>query len=183
MSSPVTSYGSPPTPTTPEPSNLDVAIRVAQRILAAYGDSSRVGSSCPEACGAQREALRIALRALGADNKKGPGLVRTPGEQHENRRCPAAHPDDPTPCTGRPTVTVLDWRNAGADGCRHHSARLLAPLDGGRVCGLPHATHGTAIAVCKAAADLRPFPWNTDAPRARPEQLSRMENRVWGEAR
>lgn len=180
MSSTVTSYGSPSTPT-PEPSNLDVAFRVAQRILAAYGDSSRVGFSCTEACSTQREALRIILRALGADDGKGPGLVRTPGgEQHENRRCPAAHPDR---CTGQPTITVLDWRNAGADGCRHHFARLLTSLVGGRVCGLPHATPGTAIAAFKAAAGLCPCPWNTDAPRTRPEQLSRTENRVWGEAR
>ncbi|MFE3857806.1 hypothetical protein ACFXPN_42545 [Streptomyces griseorubiginosus] len=49
----------------PEPADLDVAIRVAQSMLGAYGDSSRDGFSYPEAYGAQREALRLLLRALG----------------------------------------------------------------------------------------------------------------------
>lgn len=50
-----------------EPSDLDTAIRVAQQMLAHYGDSSRDGFSYPEAYGAQREALRLLLRALGAE--------------------------------------------------------------------------------------------------------------------
>jgi hypothetical protein len=74
-------------------------------------------------------------------------------------RCPAAHPDDPTGCDGPPVVTVLDAANAGAPGCEHHAARLLASLDGGRVYGLPHAAPGTAIRVFKAAAGIRPFCW------------------------
>jgi hypothetical protein len=53
----------------PEPSDLDAAIRVAQRMFSAYGDSSRDGFDYAEAYGAQREALRLLLRALG---------VRTP---------------------------------------------------------------------------------------------------------
>jgi hypothetical protein len=47
--------------------DLDVAIRVAQCMLVDYGDSSRDGFSYPEAYGAQREALRILLRALDAE--------------------------------------------------------------------------------------------------------------------
>jgi hypothetical protein len=93
-------------------------------------------------------------------------------------RCAAAHPDDPTPCDGPVVATVLDRQNAGADGCEHHAARLLASLEGGRVYGLPHATPGTAIRVFKAAASIRPFPWATDAPRTEPSQLSRAENRT-----
>jgi hypothetical protein len=76
-------------------------------------------------------------------------------------RCPAAHPDDPTPCGGPIVVTVLDADNAGATGCEHHAARLLASLEGGRVYGLPDAPEGAAIRVFKAAGDLRPFPWLT----------------------
>lgn len=94
------------------------------------------------------------------------------------RRCQAAHPDDPTSCSGPPTVTVLDARNAGADGCEHHAARLLASLQGGRVYRLPGAiADGAAIRVFQAAAGIRPFPWLTDAPRSVPPQLSHAENR------
>ncbi|MEU3074836.1 hypothetical protein [Streptomyces laurentii] len=92
-------------------------------------------------------------------------------------RCPAAHPDDPTPCVGEVVVTVLDRFNRGADGCEHHGARLLASLDGGRVYALPHAAPCTAIRVFKAAAGIRPFCW-LDGPRAEPSQLSEIENRA-----
>jgi hypothetical protein len=73
-------------------------------------------------------------------------------------------------------VTVLDRQNAGANGCEHHGARLLASLEGGRVYALPDAPAGAAIRVFKAADSIRPFPW-VDGPRTRPEQLSREENR------
>jgi hypothetical protein len=92
-------------------------------------------------------------------------------------RCQAAHPEDPTPCDGPPVVTVLDARNAGAEGCEHHGARLLASLEGGRVYALPDAPDGTAIRVFKAAQGIRPFAWVTDAPRTEPSQLSHTENR------
>ena len=90
-------------------------------------------------------------------------------------RCPAAHADDPTPCDGPPAVTVTDTTGATADGCEHHAARLLASLDGARVHPLPDAPAGAAIRVFKAARRTRPFPWNTTAPRTRPDQLSRAE--------
>ncbi|GGQ93702.1 hypothetical protein GCM10010251_05610 [Streptomyces aurantiogriseus] len=93
------------------------------------------------------------------------------------RRCPAAHPEDPTPCVGSVVVTVLDRVNAGADGCEHHGARLLASLAGGRVYALPHAAPGTAIRVFTAAAGIRPFCW-LDGPRVEPSQLSEIENRA-----
>ncbi|MFE5033565.1 hypothetical protein [Streptomyces sp. NPDC056683] len=92
-------------------------------------------------------------------------------------RCPAAHPDDPTPCVGPIVVTVLDAHNAGADGCEHHGARLLASLDRARVYALPDAPAGSAIRVFTAADTLRPFCW-VDGPRTRPDQLSRAENRA-----
>lgn len=78
-------------------------------------------------------------------------------------RCPAAHPEDPTPCDGPPVVTVLDRQNAGADGCEHHAARLLASLEGGRVYPLPDAPDGSAIRVFKTAGTLRPYAWRTEA--------------------
>ena len=92
-------------------------------------------------------------------------------------RCPAAHADDPTPCDGPVVVTILDRDNAGADGCRHHGARLLASIEGGRPVGLPDAPAGAAVAVHKAADGIRPFPWLTAAPRIRDEELSRAEVR------
>jgi hypothetical protein len=107
-------------------------------------------------------------------------------DRHDNcarpaPRCPAAHPQDPTPCGGPVVVTVLDTANAGADGCEHHGARLLASLDGARVYALPDAPEGAAIRVHKAADTTRPFPWLTDVPRTRDAQLSRAEVRAKGE--
>ncbi|MFD7691181.1 hypothetical protein [Streptomyces sp. NPDC059781] len=78
-------------------------------------------------------------------------------------RCPSAHPDDPTPCVGAVAVTVLDAVGAGANGCEHHAARLLASLAGGRVYALPDAPAGAAIRVFTAAGTLRPFCW-VDGP-------------------
>lgn len=78
-------------------------------------------------------------------------------------RCPAAHAADPSPCPGPVAVTVLDRHNAGADGCEHHGARLLASLEGGRVYALPDAPEGAAIRVFKAAGNMRPFEWMHDA--------------------
>ena len=93
-----------------------------------------------------------------------------------DRRCPAAHPEDPTDCIGPVAVTVLDTVNAGADGCEHHGARLLASLDGGRVYALPESPAGAAIRVFKSADGIRPFCW-VDGPRTEPSQLSHAENR------
>jgi hypothetical protein len=95
-------------------------------------------------------------------------------------RCPAAHPEDPTPCSGPVVVTVLDAQNGGADGCEHHGARLLASLTDGRVVALPDAPAGAAIRVHQAADGIRPFPWVIDAPRTEPSQLSTAENRARG---
>lgn len=143
-----------------EPSDLDVAISVGQQLL----DSDQILSI--------REALRLLLRALGAEP---PAKAAEPAE-----RCPAAHHDDPTPCDGPAVVTVLDATNAGANGCEHHGARLLASLDGGRVYALPDAPEGAAIRVFKAADITRPFCWY-DGPRVDPSQLSNAENRQRGE--
>lgn len=92
-------------------------------------------------------------------------------------RCPAAHPQDPTPCGGPVAVSVLDATGAGADGCEHHGARLLASLDGGRVYPLPDAPPGAAVRVFTAADTIRPFCW-VEGPRTKPSQLSRAENRA-----
>ncbi|MGV9557646.1 hypothetical protein [Streptomyces sp. NPDC003522] len=97
--------------------------------------------------------------------------------RHTVRRCPAAHPDDPTPCGGPVAVTVLDTTGAGADGCEHHGARLLASLADGRVHPLPDAPADAAIRTFTAADGIRPFCW-IDTPRTHPAQLSRAENRA-----
>ncbi|MGW0169536.1 hypothetical protein ACWDWT_30825 [Streptomyces sp. NPDC003343] len=89
-----------------------------------------------------------------AETEKG---VATPDTLAE--RCPAAHHDDPTPCSGPAVVTVLDAHNDGANGCEHHGARILASLVGGRVYALPDAPDGSAIRTFKAAGTLRPFCW------------------------
>jgi hypothetical protein len=146
-----------------EPSDLDVAISIGQQLL---------DSDNPQSL---REGLRLLLRALDAEPEI-PGTAKITTAE----RCRAAHPDDPTPCDGPPAVTVLDATNAGANGCEHHAARLLASLDGGRVYNLPDAPEGAAIRVFNAADNVRPFPW-VDGPRTKPSQLSRAENRHGGE--
>ena len=157
-----------------EPSDLAVAIGVGQKMLAAYGDASGFDVfAYAQAHGGLTEALRILLRALDAEphaTAAAPAAVR----------CPAAHLDDPNPCNGPATVTVLDTSNRGADGCEHHAARMLASLDGGRVYALPDAPDGSAIRVFKAADGTRPYPW-VAGPRTRPGQLARAEVRERGE--
>jgi len=73
--------------------------------------------------------------------------------------CPAAHAEDPSPCSGPVMVTVLDKHNHGAAGCEQHASRLLASLEGGRVYGLPTAPEGAAIRVFNTAGTMRPFEW------------------------
>ncbi|NEC92177.1 hypothetical protein G3I71_41870 [Streptomyces sp. SID12501] len=175
-----------------EPSDLAVAVRVGQKMLARYGavDSGDIFAYA-QAHGGLTEALRILLRAVGAEVTQPRNLADLRersdeptgdflGSQEAPPRCPAAHPEDPTPCVGPVVVTVLDAANAGADGCEHHGARLLASLDRGRVYALPDAPEGAAIRVFKAADTIRPFPW-VDGPRTRDEQLSRTETRARGE--
>ncbi|WP_327290117.1 hypothetical protein [Streptomyces sp. NBC_01198] len=75
-------------------------------------------------------------------------------------RCPAAHPSDPSACDGPLAVTIVDAFGAGADGCEHHAARMLASLNGARVYALPNAAEGAAIRTFKAAAALPPYAWH-----------------------
>ncbi|MFJ4623038.1 hypothetical protein [Streptomyces sp. NPDC088812] len=163
-------------------SELQAAVRTARKMLAAYGDSSGFSEfGYAQAHGALAESLRILLRALDAEPESVP--VVTSSRSGGSERCPAAHPEDPTGCNGPAVVTVLDATNAGAKGCEHHAARLLASLTGGRVYPLPDAPGEAAIRVFKAADRTRPFPWLTDAPRTRDDQLSRAEVRERGEHR
>lgn len=160
-----------------EPSDLAVAARVAQLLLAEHEHvDHRDLFAVNRSHGALAEALRILLRALGAEPD-----ASVPANESVDR-CPAAHPEDPTPCGGPVVVTILDTANAGANGCEHHGARLLASLDGGRVYPLPDAPDGAAIRVFTTADSVHPFPW-MDAPRTRASQLSRAENRAAGEDR
>jgi hypothetical protein len=149
----------PPIPRPRPASRLDIAVAIARQKLGEFGDYERDGFSYAAAYGALSEALRLLVRAVAPEplEDKGWALAPTPGR--DRPRCPAAHPQDPTPCDGDILVTVLDAQNAGAKGCEWHAARLLASLDGGRVYGLPDAPAGTAVRVFQAASALRPFPW------------------------
>lgn len=155
---------------------LQAAIAVGRRMLAAYGNPSGFDiGQYAQAHGALAESLRILLRALDAEPDGGVAAPLVSSSSGGDQRCPAAHLEDPTGCNGPVAVMVLDAHNAGARGCEHHAARLLASLDGGRVYPLPDAPDGAALRVFKDADGIRPFPW-VDAPRTRPEQLSRAEN-------
>lgn len=163
------------------PADLAVAARVAQLLLDEHQDvDHRDLFALNRAHGALTESLRILLRALGVqpDEDKGYTLTGTPGG---GQRCPAAHPEDPTPCVGPVVVTVFDATNAGADGCEHHAARLLASITGGRPVAKPDAPAGIAVRLFRAAHHTHPFPWITNSPRTRPGQRSHAENRVRGE--
>ncbi|BFP54200.1 hypothetical protein SCMC78_40070 [Streptomyces sp. CMC78] len=77
-------------------------------------------------------------------------------------RCPAAHPEDATPCGGPVVVTVVDAENAGADGCEHHAARMLASISGARPVAKPDAPTGVAVQIFRTAHHTHPFPWRGD---------------------
>ncbi|MFJ6611870.1 hypothetical protein ACIQPT_16515 [Streptomyces sp. NPDC091289] len=77
-------------------------------------------------------------------------------------QCPAAHPEDATPCGGPVVVTVIDAENAGADGCEHHAARMLASISGARPVAKPDAPAGAGVRVFRTAHHTRPFPWRGD---------------------
>jgi hypothetical protein len=68
--------------------------------------------------------------------------------------CPAALPTDPSPCTGPVAVMVIDPEMAGARGCEHHAAVLLAAIPGSRPVALPDASAGAALRVHAAAGPL-----------------------------
>ena len=82
-------------------------------------------------------------------------------------RCDAAHRDDPTPCEGpgdavevrdRFMSRARDAMSTGVLGCVHHGARMLASVDGGRIC--PGRTgDGAAIDAYRRAQVLPPFCW------------------------
>lgn len=82
-------------------------------------------------------------------------------------RCPAAHPADPSACSGPVAVTVVDGSGAGLDGCESHAALMLASLTGARVYALPEAPAGAAGRTFKAAASLRPYAWRPTLPLGR----------------
>ncbi|WP_308072763.1 NUDIX hydrolase [Streptomyces bambusae] len=74
-------------------------------------------------------------------------------------RCPAAHPSDPSPCTGPAAVTVVDQHGTRAEGCEHHAARMLASLTGAHLHALPGAPDGATTRTATAAASLPPYAW------------------------
>ncbi|MFE9335106.1 hypothetical protein [Streptomyces sp. NPDC006925] len=162
------------TPTAPDPRAIAEEIAQETRLARDYWGPMTVGIWSADTDPTPAQALR--------DGMPDGATTYTFGEvTHRRERCPAAHTEDPTPCDGPPVVTVLDRQGAGADGCAHHGARLLASLDGGRVYPLPDAPDGAAIEVFTAADSTRPFPWYEHAPRTQPEALSREENRERGD--
>lgn len=76
-------------------------------------------------------------------------------------QCPAAHPEDLTPCDGKQVVRVVDQTGEGLSGCVHHGARLYASLERPRV--YPLAGHdGAAIEVYQLGQALPPWAWMRD---------------------
>ncbi|MEU2571776.1 MULTISPECIES: hypothetical protein [Streptomyces] len=137
---------------------------------------------CPVCTGRQRELAEVTECMYCGHQEPHPADDEAEDQADDQAageagtRCPAAHPEDPTPCSGPVVVTVLDAQNHGAKGCTRHGSRLLASLDGARVVGLPDAPAGTAVRVFKLADGIRPFPWLT-GPRVREAELSRAEVR------
>ncbi|WP_345945299.1 hypothetical protein SALCHL_005753 [Streptomyces albus subsp. chlorinus] len=75
------------------------------------------------------------------------------------RRCAAADEADPTPCEGRPAaVTVIARDGTQHTGCVHHTARLLASLEGARLHPSAAALPWACEVYCRAA-QLPPFAW------------------------
>ncbi|MEV5792649.1 hypothetical protein [Streptomyces sp. NPDC052192] len=140
-----------------EANELTVAIHVGQKMLAAYGtvDGNDIFAYA-QAHGGLVEALRIMLRAVGAEPTSGPVLA-SPSTGGSQDRCPAAQTDDPSPCDGPPIVTVYAPRGEGVDGCGHHAAQLLAATNNTHPVALPDAPAAAASEVFKAAASLRYF--------------------------
>lgn len=87
------------------------------------------------------------------------GYAREVAAETNTGRCPAAHPDDPSRCRGPVAVTVVNRNGAGADGCEHHAARMLASITAARVYALPDAPFGAATRTDKAAKILPPYAW------------------------
>ncbi|MFJ1653675.1 hypothetical protein ACIOC2_20255 [Streptomyces sp. NPDC088337] len=118
------------------PSDLDVAISVAQQLI----DSDQLLSV--------REALRLLLRALGAEPTDMPADTEPPAIQ-----CPATLPGDPSPCGGPVVVTVLAFKTVGVAGCEHHATRLLAMAPGTYPIALPHAPAVVATRIFRASGE------------------------------
>lgn len=110
-----------------------------------------------------------------------PGREGTWRAPRPGERCPAAHPEDPEPCDGPVTVTVLDSQEGSVNGCVTHAARLLASLGGGRARALPGAPPVDPLRALRQADRLPPYPWLVDAPRTEPSQRSRADNRRAGQ--
>lgn len=78
----------------------------------------------------------------------------------EAQRCGTADAHDPTPCEGtRHTVTVVDREGRQHTGCVHHSARLLASLEGARVHPAAAVLPWAVVEVYCRAAELPPYAW------------------------
>ncbi|WP_018566355.1 hypothetical protein [Streptomyces sp. PsTaAH-124] len=129
-------------------------VAAARETLAAALDVDLLdGSAMARIIGRLETALRDLVHLVDGDGGQtaGPGPVVF--------RCPAAHPEDPTPCAGPVVVTVLDRTNAGVDGCEHHAVSLLASVTGTRPVPKPNTSVGLAVRIFRAADHTRPFPW------------------------
>ncbi|MEU5092120.1 hypothetical protein [Streptomyces sp. NPDC021356] len=129
-------------------------VAAARETLAAAQDVDLLdGTAMARIIGQLETSLRDLVDLVEGDGGQtaGPGPVAS--------RCPAAHPEDPTPCSGPVVVTVLDSTNAGADGCEHHAVSLLASVTGSRPVPKPDTPVGLAVRLFRAADHTRPFPW------------------------
>lgn len=127
-------------------------VAAARETLAAARDVDLLdGIAMAGIIGRLETALRVLVDLVDGDDGRESGPVVP--------RCPAAHPEDPTPCDGPVVVTVLDRANAGVDGCEHHAVRLLASVTGTRPVPKPNTSVGLAMRIFRAADRTRPFPW------------------------
>ncbi|SMQ17469.1 hypothetical protein SAMN06272771_3885 [Streptomyces sp. Ag82_O1-12] len=128
---------------------LDLSTLDAARQTLADAESVNLLDGSAMACMIGR--LEVAVKRLieMVDETDGGNVVR----------CPAAHPEDPTPCGGPVVVTIIDAENAGADGCEHHAARMLASIIGARPVAKPDAPAGVAVRIFRTAHHTHPFPW------------------------
>ena len=136
-------------------------------------------STLPNPAPAECQAGAHWRRCAGCDAPfpAAPGQLLCPG-CHPPRpagRCPAAHPDDRSPCQGPPdAVRVVDRTGNQRQGCVHHASAALASIKDARV--YPGSVAGAAIDAYRRARFRGPFEFE---PRPVPVPCERAGRGEW----